>query len=131
MSRLLEKLKEYDDSVTVGQLIQKIEAEQISAKEKEEKEIEQIKNQFENRYFKLLEEQSLFGRELNIYKFENLERKERDTDWEFIYSFNGFKISFSEGETFSREFTPNRTGNSFSAKKLKEMTEISETEYNE
>ena len=39
MSRLLKKLKEYDDSVTVGQLISKLEQEEISTKQIETEKI--------------------------------------------------------------------------------------------
>lgn len=131
MSRILKKLKEYDNSVTVGELIQKLEQEEQISAEKELKEEENIKAKFENKYYKYLDEQSIFGVELEIYKFESLVRKERNTDWEFIYFFNGSKISFSERDVFMRDFNPDRSGNNFSAKDLEEMIEITEEQYNQ
>jgi hypothetical protein len=131
MSRVLKQLREYDNSVTVGELIQKLEQEEQLSVEKELKEEENIKAKFENKYFKHLDEQYLFGVELQVYKFKNLVRKETNTGWVFIYYFNGSELSFSEREAFMRDFDPDRSGNSFSAEDLKEMVEITEEDYNQ
>lgn len=130
MSRILKKLREYDNNLTVGELIQKLEQEEQISAEKELKEEENIKAKFENRYFKNLDE-SLLGTELIITEFLNLVIKERNTDWEFIYYFNGSKLSFSERDTYRRVFNPDRSGDSISAKDLEEMIEITEEQYNQ
>lgn len=129
--RELKFLAKYDDNLTIAQLRQSLEKEEQILAEKELKEEQNIKAKFENKYFKYLDEHSLFGVELEIYKFENLVRKERNTDWEFIYYFNGSKISFSEREAYMRDFDPDRCVDSISAKDLEEMTEITEEQYNQ
>ena len=64
MSRLLDKLKEYDESYTVADLIKELEKDENSAKEKETQEIEKVKSEFENTYLKYLDKKSLYGIEL-------------------------------------------------------------------
>lgn len=129
MSRLLEKLKEYDDSVTIGQLITKLKEEQELA-EQEDLELEDfVKSKFENTYSKVVDGDSLYGKELNIIELKSFVRKERTTDWDFIYYFEGSRMSLSDRSLYHNNFDPNRCGNSFSLTELKEMTKISEIEY--
>ena len=74
--RLLEKLREYDDSVTVGQLITKLKGEQELA-EQEELELENyVKSEFESTYLKFIDEDSIYGRELIVIELKNFVRKE-------------------------------------------------------
>ena len=56
-------------------------------------------------------------------------RSERTTDWNLIYYFEGTKISFSSGRTNKRNFNPERCGESFGEKELRQMTVITKEEY--
>ena len=104
-----------------------VEEERKSA-EKEQQEIQEVKDSFQKRYFKFLDEDSIFGgRELNIFEFKTLKSFEKSMDWEFIYYFNGNKISFSDRELYliDASHLP------FTAEKLRKMTEITKEEYNQ
>lgn len=129
MSRLLKMLEQFDDNVTVGQAISKLKQDEISAKQKETEEIDKVKKDFSNTYLKELDEQSLFGKTLNIYHLKNYVRSERTTDWSLVYYFEGSKTSFSEREIHRVDFNPDRCANSFSVEELREMTKISSYEY--
>ena len=127
--RLLEKLREYDDSVTVGQLITKLKGEQELA-EQEELELENyVKSEFESTYLKFIDEDSIYGRELNVIELKNFVRKERTEDWDFIYYFEGNKIKLSDRALYHREFNTKRCGDSFSLKDLINMSKITKEEY--
>lgn len=129
MSRLLEKLREYDDSVTVGQLITKLKEDQELA-EQEDLELENyVKSKFENTYLKFIDDDSIYGKELNVIELKNFVRKERTTDWEFTYYFEGNRISVSDRSLYYIDFNPIRCGNSFSFKDLTNMSKITKEEY--
>jgi len=130
MSRILNYIAKYDESLTIAQLKEAIELEQKSAKQKETEEINTIKNDFSNTYLKEIEECSLFGKTLNIYYLKDYVRSERTTDWNLIYYFSGTKLSFSKGRINKRDFNPERCGESFSEKELRQMIVITEEEFN-
>lgn len=131
MSRLVETLGKYDSNLTVKQVLELIEQEQSELERKELEELEEIKSRFENKYVKFLEPNSVFGDQLQVYRLKDLVRSERTFDWDFVYYFNGTRISFSKNEIFKRDFNPSRTGNSFSVEDLNNMTVITEQEFNE
>ena len=131
MSRLLDKLKEYDESYTVADLIKELEEDENSAKEKEKQEIEKVKSEFENTYLKYLDKKSLYGIELIIVELKNFVRKERTTDWSLTYYFEGSEMSFSKRSFYYNTFNPKNCSNSFSAEKLREMKKITKEEYEE
>lgn len=122
-------LSKYDENQTIAQLKKAIEADEISAKQKENEEIEKVKKQFSNVYLKEKVEHTLFGETLKVYHLKEYVRSEKTTDWELIYYFEGSKMSFSLRDIYKAEFNTDRSGNSFSAKELEEMTVISKTEY--
>ena len=128
MSRKLDFLAKYDENLTIAQLKQAVMEEDKKSAEKEQEEIQEVKDDFQGSYFKYLDEQPLFGDvELVIFKFDTLKSFERSVDWDFIYYFNGNKISFSDRELYSIDVfhLP------FSAEKLRKMTEITKEEYQE
>lgn len=129
MSRILKELEKYEETVTVGQLIEKIKKEQELEKQVEVDEEIQVLFEFENTYLKVLEEDCLFGKELNIIELKNFIRKERTEDWEFVYYFEGSKMSVSNKSLFHNSFNPERCSNSFSLEDLEGMTKITEEEY--
>ena len=128
MNRKLDFLSKYDENLTIAQLKQAVVEEERKSAEKEQQEIQEVKDGFQKRYFKYLDEDSIFGgRELNIFKFKTLKSFEKSMDWEFIYYFNGNKISFSDRELYliDASHLP------FTAEKLRKMTEITKEKYNQ
>lgn len=122
-------LEDFDNRLTVGELKIYVAQEEEIKKLKEKKEIESIKTEFENTYLKYIDNDSIFGKELVVIKLENLVKKERTTDWNLTYYFEGSKISFSDKFFNFRTFDVDRCGDSFSEKDLKEMEKISYEEY--
>ena len=128
MNIKLDFLSKYDENLTIAQLKQAVIEEDRKSAEKEQQEIQEVKDGFQKRYFKYLDEDSIFGgRELNIFEFKTLKSFEKSVDWEFIYYFNGNKISFSDRELY----LINASHLPFTAEKLKKMTEITKEEYNQ
>ena len=129
MSRILDYIAKYDENLTISQLKTAIKQEQFLAEEKETEEENRIKANFENKYLKVLDKESLFGTSLNVYHFNKLVRKDRCTDWSLTYYFSGEQLNFTARDIFHKEFNPDKCGNSFSEQDLKEMTVITEAEY--
>ena len=126
MSRKLDFLAKYDENLTIAQLKQAVIEEDKKSAEKEQQEIQEVKDDFQGSYFKYLDEQPLFGDvELVIFKFDTLKSFERSVDWDFIYYFNGNKISFSNRELYSID----ASHLPFTAEKLKKMAKITKEEY--
>ena len=131
MSRILEYLEKYDESLTVAQLKEAIQIAKAVEDQKEIDDLNQIKQEFANTYLKFLDKEHVFGKTLNIYHIKEIVRTERCADWSLVYYAKGSKISFSEREAYSRAFKPNTTHDSFSEEELRAMTKITEQEYNE
>jgi hypothetical protein len=128
MKRYID-LSKYDEKLTIAQVKEAIEADEISAKKKETEEIEKVKSVYQNTYLKYIEEDGIFGKTLNVIQLKEFVRTERTTDWELIYYFEGREISFSENNLFYKVFDTNRCSNSFSAKELKKTEIITEEDY--
>lgn len=122
-------LEKFNDKLTIAQLKKAIEQDEISAKQKETEELEAIKSEFENTYLKYIDEDSFFGKTLNVYCLKDYVRSDRTTDWSLIYYFEGTKISFSQRDIHKADFNPSRCGNSFSGEDLRSMSVITKEEY--
>ena len=129
MSRVLDYIRKYDETLTIAQLKNAIKEEEILAKQKETEEINSVKEDFSNTYLKVIDEDNIFGKTLNIYNFKNYVRSERTTDWDLIYYFEGSRIDFSKGDLGMRDFNPELCGDSFGEKELRQMTTITKEEY--
>jgi hypothetical protein len=129
MSRILDYIEKYDENLTIAQLKKAIELEKISEKEVELEEINRVRSSFKDVYLKEIDEDSVFGRTLNIYHLKNYVRSERTEDWSLIYYFEGNRISFSKKDLNRKNFNPDRCGDSFDEKELTNMKIISEQEY--
>ena len=81
-------------------------------------------------YLKEIDEDSIFGRTLNVYHLKDLVREKKNDRWEFIYYFEVNIISFSKRDLNRRDFNPDRCGDSFSEKDLRQMKAITKEEYN-
>jgi hypothetical protein len=131
MSRILDFIAKYDEKLTIAQLREAIESDKRTADQKEINDLNEIKQEFANTYLKLIDEDSLFGKTLNVYHIEGIIRSARCTDWSLVYYIKGSKISFSERETYARAIKPKTNFDSFSKEELKEMTKITKQEYDE
>lgn len=129
MSRILDKLGEFDDTLTVGELIRKLEAEQKTEKEKEVATIGKVKADFKDVYLKLLDESGLFGRTLEVYHIEEIFGSERTDRWELIYHIKGTKMSFSKGDISNRSFNERATYDTFSEEELRGMEVITKEQF--
>lgn len=96
MSRILEYIAKYDESLTIAQLKKSIELEQLSALKRETEEVNNIIVNFTDVYLKEIDEDSIFGKTLNVYYLKDYVRSERCEDWSLTYYFDGTKISFSK-----------------------------------
>lgn len=130
MSRILEYIAKYDENLTIAQLKKSIELEELSTLRKETEEINNVIRDFTNVYLKEIDENDMFGRTLNIYYLKNYVKSERTTDWDLIYYFEGTKIDFSKMDVHKRDFNPDRCSNSFIEEELRQMTVITEEEFN-
>lgn len=129
MSIILKKLKEYDNSVTVGQLICKLEQEEISAKQKETEEIEKVKKDFKDVYLKRIFDCDLFGDTLQIFHIEEITNTSKTTQYKTIYYFKGSRLSFDKTGTNKIEIFGNDSYHTFSFEDLNDMVVIGKKEY--
>ena len=131
MSRILEIIAKYDQNLTIAQLREAIENDRRIAEQKEVDDFNQIKKEFANTYLKVIDKEHMFGKTLNVYHIEKITRTERSTDWSLYYHVKGTKISFSERDAYCRTLNPKKDNFGFSEEELKEMTKITEQEYEE
>lgn len=125
---LVDRLKKYDPSLTVDQLIEQVEREQLELVEKEEYDFQTLAQEFKNVYLKRVDK-GLLGKQLEVYHIEKLTNKARTTSWSLIYYIKGTRIAFAERDLFIREYTGEDANNSFSEEELRGMEVISEEDY--
>lgn len=128
MSRLLKMLEQFDDNVTVGQVISKLREDEISAKQKETEEIDKVKKDFKDVYLKRVYDCDLFGETLKVYHIEEIIGHTMYEDYTLGYFVSGSKISFSLRDINFRKFKEN-TSDTFSEEELRGMTKITEKDF--
>lgn len=131
MNRILEYLEKYDENLTIAKLKEAIQVAKAVEDQKEKDDLNQIKQEFANTYLKIVDEEHMFGKTLNVYHIEKITRTERSTDWSLYYHVKGTKVSFSERDTYCRTLNPKKDSFGFSEEELKEMTKITKQEYDE
>jgi hypothetical protein len=129
MNRLMSQLVDYDKNLTIGEVLELIEQEELTTMKKELDEVERVTNKFQNTYLKSYNSEGIFGKELLVYEIKDFVRTDRTTAWELIYNFNGTKIRFSEHDVFKRPMDLDCVDH-FSVKELESLTVITEEEYN-
>lgn len=125
MSRLLKKLEQYSDNLTIGEFKEKLKQERIQFKLEEEADVDRVRGKVEGKYFKFMDE-TYYGPCLHVIYVADITNHHRDTEWDLYYNLDGTMIEFSEERIYNREFT-NR--DSYSEKRFDEMTPITEEEY--
>lgn len=128
MSRLLKMLEQFDDNVTVGQVISKLKQDEISAKEKETEKINKVKEDFKNVYLKRIYDCDLFGETLEVYHIEEIIAHTICTDYNLVYYIKGSKIMFSHQDIIYRKLGEDTT-DTFSEEELRGMTKIAVYDY--
>jgi hypothetical protein len=131
MNRILNLIAKYDENLTIAQFKKAIEADKRIADQKEIDDLNQLKEEFANTYLKIIDEEHMFGKTLNVYHIEKITRTERSTDWSLYYHVKGTKVSFSERDTYCRALNSKKDSFGFSEEELREMTKITEQEYDE
>ena len=131
MSRILEVIAKYDENLTIAELKKAIESDKRIADQKEIDDLNQLKQEFANTYLKIVDEEHIFGKTLNIYHIKEITSTERCTDWSLVYHVKGTKLSFSERDSYCRTLNPNKDRFGFSEEELKEMIKITKDEYKE
>ena len=91
----------------------------------------QLKQEFANTYLKIVDEEHIFGKTLNIYHIKEITSTERCTDWSLIYHVKGTKLVFSERDSYCRTLNPNKDRLGFYEEELKEMIKITKDEFKE
>lgn len=129
MSRILDYIAKYDENLTIAQLKKAIELEKISEKEVELEEINRVISSFTDVYVKEIDEESVFGRTLNVYHLKGLVRNIKTVDFTLVYYFDGNVISFSGKDINYRIFDGSRSYDNFSYKDLRQMQFITKEEY--
>ncbi len=120
----IEILKE-NANLTVGELLTKLEEEQNAIQQKEDKEYEELKSKYNNVYLKGITNSIIFGKTLEVINITEIVSRERTTDWNYIYKFNGNKISFSK-----RDINKRTINDHLDIEKLNTYEIITEEEYN-
>jgi hypothetical protein len=127
--RLIEKLKQYEPSLTVEELIEKVENEYKEAIAEEEHDFHRIAEEFKGTYLRRIDKEALFGETLEVYYIKNITNKARTTDWKLTYYVEGDKIAFAARDLYTRKLSGKDVSDTFSEEELKGMEVISEKEY--
>lgn len=127
----IQKLKKYNGSMTVGELIEKLENEQKEDREAKERSIKRVKEKFKSVYLKRTDNCPLFGETLEIYFIEDIVDTSITTNWELIYYIKGKKIQFSKRDISFRDISETMVSDTFSEKELNQMTRITKEEYDQ
>jgi hypothetical protein len=117
-------LEEFDDNITVGQVIKKIKGDQKSTNQEEESSFKRIKKEYEGSYLKVVDDDTFYGRSLSVYFIEEITSKERTTDWDLVYKLKGKKISFTSRDIYEVGMNGTDIHYSFLETELQEMTKI-------
>ena len=130
MSRILEYISKYDETLTIAQLKEAIELEQISAKQKETEEIGTVKKDFKDIYLKRIYDCDLFGETLQLFHILEITDTHKTTDYKTVYEYKGSKLSFERNGIAYQTIYGDDVYYSFSEEDLRQMTVITKEEYN-
>lgn len=129
MSRLIKHLEKYDKNLTIQELIEKLESEQDQIKKEEQARIDSYRIKYKESYLKEIDEDSIFGKTLNVYYIMRLEGTGKTTDYETFHHISGNKLSFSPKDINFRGLDPQRVRDTFTEKQLDSMQVITKEEY--
>lgn len=130
MDRLLKLLEEHDKDLTIGELTSKLKTEQIKKEQNKLDTINLYRNKYKDVYLREVDEDSIFGRTVNVYYIMRLEGTGMTDMWETFYHVSGNKLSFSPRNINFRGIDPQRADHAFTGKELDSMCVITKKEYN-
>lgn len=123
MERLLHKLNQYPDNLTIAELKAQLDLESRKLELEEEKIVTSVKEKVEGKYFKFNDE-SIFGESLEVIYVDKVVSYERTSDWDLLYKIEGTNISFESRHLFYIE-----RESSYTEERFDSMVEITEIEY--
>lgn len=129
MSRLIERLKEEDSSLTIGEFIKKIEVQEKERIVNENAEYQSVKEKYNNTYLKRIDDKSIFGRTLQVFYIIEIADKGKTTEYNNIYFIRGGKLTFNKRGINIFDMSGTSADEAFTEKQLSEMTKISEDDY--
>lgn len=130
-NRLLQFLEKQDQDLKIKELIQIIESEQEKLHEKESNQIEEYRNKYKGCYLKEIDNDSIFGKTLNVYYIMRLEGTGKTESYETFYHISGNRLRISPGDINFRGLNPTSASDSFTEKQLDSMEIITREEYEE
>lgn len=128
-NRLLQLLVKHDQDITLGELLQKLENEQGKLEQEKLDRINSYRTKYKDCYFKEIEEDSIFGKTLNVYYIMRLENTGLTEEYKTFYHVSGNKVSFSPGDLNFRGIDPQRVDSAFTEEQLDSMQNITKEEY--
>lgn len=126
---LLDYLRKLDGSLSIGDLINKIEKEERDGKKELEKADKALIKRYTNVYLKKFDEETIFGPRLVLIKVDEMKSAGYNTDYKRLYSISGEQTSISERNTYSKSMDPGNVDNHFSLEKLGKFKIITKEEY--
>jgi hypothetical protein len=128
-NNLIEVLKTQDLKLSIGDFIK--ELEQKSVKELKEKEYEDslVIGKYTNVYLELLDDDGIYGKEVEVIHCKEISFQSYDTDFRRCYGIQGNKIVFSKRSINSWEMTPTDANNMKTLEELKLYKIIEKTDY--
>lgn len=133
-NRLLELLKQAPEdirSLTVEELIDRLQVE-VNAQKKERDDADKaICEKFNGTYIKFSDPDGLFGEEMTYMSIESIKPGTYTTDWERVFFIEGTRIFFSNGFTGARPIKPSDAGDSMEEYRLNDATIITKKEFDE
>lgn len=127
----IKQLKQIDNKLTIGELIVLIEN-----KEKEEIKIKKNKddlviNTYLGKCIKIIDEDGLFGKTIEIYKIDDIKFSTYDTSYNVLYGIDGVKLTFADRDINKRKLKSSDCRDSFRYDKLQKSKIITIEEYNQ
>ena len=129
MSRILDYIAKYDETLTIVQLKKAIELEEISAKQKETEEIDTVKKDFKDVYLKRIYDCDLFGETLQLFHILEITSTHKTIDYITVYAYKGGRLSFERNGIAYQTVYGDDIYYSFSEKELRQMTIITKEEH--
>lgn len=128
-NRLIQLLEKHDQDTTLGELLQKLENEQEKLLQEKLDRINSYRTKYRDCYFTEVDEDSIFGKTLNVYYIMRLENTGLTEEYKTFYHVSGNKISFSPRDLNLRGIDPQRVDNTFTEEQLDSMKTITKEEY--
>ena len=126
-TRLRNILKQFDSKDTVDHILDFLDKQEKETKVNNEKELSDLKNLYENGYFVYIKHESVFGKEVEFWKINDIEFESKTVNWENCYKIKNDIISIN----LYGIHIINNVERHFIKEEFNELQKITEKEYNE